>query len=258
LKLGDLKLVDAFFPPAVSAAASAQLIPIGIGLPDATIGTPAEAAAIRLELLPKLPADWGPMGPAPAVRVNTVGVEVLEAAQTEQALQQIDATFPGPKHVPVFVNGRISQPGEQDRYQLTVTEGQSLSFSLEGRSINSPIDAQLAVSVNDRLQVVKEDAQNSRDPAFDYQVPANAKQIVVSVEDLYGRGGAHYVYRLRIVPAGQPDFSLSCTTPELLLPRTGTAVAELQLTRRGYNGPVSLQLEGDDGLTVSPETAKCF
>jgi hypothetical protein len=252
LKIGDIKIIDSFFPPTTRATATVNVEPVGIGiLPGSVIVAKVEEISPGIAALVKLPLQLGPLGPAPAIRLSN-GIEVVEIHQTHGQLQMIDARFPGKEQVPIVVNGRISEPGEVDRYYLAVEGDQKLNFRLDARSIDSPLDGRLSVVSEGRVLIVKEDRPGSRDPAFDYSVPKLVKQIQIHVGDLHGRGGPHFLYRLRIVPAGRPDFSLSVTTAKLVLPENGTAIVRLQLNRDGYNGPVKLRVVGDRNVTISP------
>ncbi len=85
-----------------------------------------------------------------------------------------------------------------------------------------------------------------------YRVPADVASIEVAVRDLLGRGGPHFVYRLRIAPAGRPNFSLTFLDSRLNIPRHGRTVAELRVDRSGYAGPIDLKIEGDDGVSIAP------
>lgn len=255
LKLGDLKLIDAWFPAGAASGDQTALEPVGTGLPAGMKVTAAAGAKVAAtsELVP-VPETFGSTGPAPVLRWSEA-VEVIEAASDAGQLQAVDAAFAGDKSLPVVINGRISQPGEQDRYVLNVTPGQKLSLALDGRSIDSPLDGELSVLTHPQgsVQVVQEDRPGSRDPAFDYTVPANAKQIQVAVRDLHGRGGSHFVYRLRIAPAGRPDFDLNVLTPRVVIPHDGSALLEVQVNRSGYDGPIHLRLLGDDEMSLAPE-----
>ena len=88
---------------------------------------------------------------------------------------------------------------------------------------------------------------------IDFTVPAGTHQIQVVVRDLHGAGGSHHLYRLRIVPAGQPDFSLGLRTSKLDVPENGSAVAQLQIQRSSYSGPIRLSVAGDESISIWPQ-----
>ncbi|MCA9067618.1 MAG: hypothetical protein KDA84_01760, partial [Planctomycetaceae bacterium] len=169
--------------------------------------------------------------------------------------QTVDATFQKQAHLPIAINGIIAKPGEEDRYLLNVTPGQKLRFTVEARTLPSPLDALLTVRNHPQGNVVvyKEDSGSTRDPQADFTVPANVKQIQVGVQDLHERGDRRFVYRLIVAPTNLPDFSLKLKSPTLTLPAEGTGVVEMQLVRRGYNGPIKLRAETDDSISIIPD-----
>jgi hypothetical protein len=254
LVLGDVASADTFFPSAIARGSSTNVEPVGIGFPAGTVITAnvPNSEGRRAGLL-LLPATGKPLSAAPPIRISDA-VEVLETASADGTLQQVDASFLDNSHTPVVINGRIAQPKEEDRYTLNVTPGQTLTMRIDARSIDSPLDARLAVRLNGQVQIVKDDRPGSRDPLLNYKVPAGVKQVDVSVADLYGRGGSHFLYRLQIVPVGRPNFSLRVATAKLVLPADGTAVVRLELNRAGYNGAVKLHVLGVEGVSITPQS----
>ncbi len=255
LKLGDLQLADAVFPAMI--ARSAENVPVQL------IGTAATAPSVNVSPVPgdvaltklaRVPADLGVTGPLPLLRLSNA-VEVLETPPADGQLQTVDATFAQAKHVPVGINGRILTSGEQDKFVLNVTPGMTLNFIAEAQAIGSPLTPQLLVAGHPQGNGLAggTDRPGTRDPGLDFAVPAGMNQIQIHVKDLFGHGGTHFVYRLRIVPAGQPSFQLTTSTPAVTLAANGTSVVEVQLTRNGYAGPIALKTLGDDGVKVTPE-----
>lgn len=255
IKLGDLGLVDAWFPPAASMSGETTLYPVGTGLPDdAAMTATVDANNPSPSALVGSSDDASFRGPAPPVQKSSA-IEIVESGQPAAAPQEVDARFAEKTKTPVFINGRISAKGEEDVYTLKVASGGKLNLSLLGRAIDSPIDAVLEIRKGAAVQTVQLDRPGSRDPNAAYTVPANTDAVTVHIRDLHGRGGRHYLYRLKIEPAGTPDFDLKITSPAgpLTLPETGAAVVTLQLTRRGYGGPVDLQIAGDPRVSISPK-----
>lgn len=253
IKLGELTLYDAFLPPAVVPGSPVELEPIGPGA-DSGRKIPVEipAQGLRSAVLPRLPADRRPHGPVPAIQLSDAA-EFVETPADADSPQTIDAAFPAGHHAGIVISGRISARGESDRYRLDVTPGQSLTFALTGRGMNSPIDAQVSILVDGRVQLTREEVQQLRDPVFNYQVPAQTRQIEVSVADFYGRGGPNYLYRLHVAPANRPGLSLTVDAAQISLPENGTAVVSLQLARRGYGGPVQLRADGAPDVQIVPD-----
>lgn len=249
LKIGDLKIIDTTFPPAVASGSQQTVAAIGTGMdPTATLPIDMQNLIAGVPQPVNLPATLGVVGPAPMVVVSDA-VEMLEAAQPEGQLQAVDVRFAERAHVPVVVNGRISRPGETDRYLLQVSPGMTLSLSIESNGIRSPLDGRLLVLAHPDGSVL---AASEERPTLDFAVPAGVSSVEVAVRDLNRRGGSDYVYRLRLIATGQPDFSLSVDTERIVLARDGTAALRVDVNRVGYNGPVALTLAGAPELSISP------
>jgi hypothetical protein len=186
---------------------------------------------------------------------STLAFEIVMESAEGKNPQVVEATFQDTPHLPVAINGIVAKPGEADVYVLNVTPGQKLRFSVEARSLPSPLDALLTVRKHPEgnILVYKEDSGTARDPETEFTVPANVKQIQVGVEDLHERGGERFVYRLLAAPANAPDFELKLKLPTIALPADGTAVVEMTLTRKNYNGAIALRVAGDSSISLIPE-----
>ena len=250
LKVGALKLVDAWFPPAVAAGGMAKVLPVGAGIGKSDV----VSVAAKKQAAYAIPDSSGLDGPLPPVRVSE-GREFVEPANSA-GVPNIDARFKPNGPSAVFVNGRLTKPSEADRYLLTVQPGQRLDLRLLGRAISSPIDAEVTVRAWPKKTVLssRQDSPGTRDPAFAVTVPKDAKQIEVIVRDIHRRGGSNYVYRMRVAPAGRPNFSLAVVASQLNIPAGGSGFLQLQVTRAGYNGPIQLSLDGRKDVEVLPKT----
>jgi hypothetical protein len=249
LKIGDLKLIDTTFPPALSAGTQSSVSAIGPGMdPTATLAVdmlhrfPGTVQSVGI------PFETGAVGPAPTV-VSSGSVELIEEPQAEGKMQSVDAKFAEKQHVPIVVNGRISRHSEADKYALQVTSGLTMSFSADTYSLHSPLEAHLEVRSNPEGQTL---AVSEEKPALDFAVPAGVSAIQLVISDLNHRGGADYVYRLRIARAGHPDFSLAVGSDRIALPRDGAAAVRVDVTRAGYDGPIALRLPETSDVSVAP------
>ena len=155
------------------------------------------------------------------------------------------------------MNGRIGRPGEVDRYRVAVTPGQQWAFEVEAASSGaSKLLGVLAVydaATNKRLALTElgqeagtnpfsfDTSRNEVDPRLSLTIPKDVNQVVVSLEDLLGRGGTGFGYRLTAFPQ-PPDFSVELVTPYVNLPESGTAAIEVLVGRRGYDGPIRLSI----------------
>lgn len=253
LKLGDLKLIDAMFP-AVLPAGSTTVTPIGTGFStkdqwNATISPLTES---RFGLI-TLPDGAAFDGRVPLARLGH-SHEVLEIAATDGKSQQVAVKFADAAAPPIGINGRFATRGEHDQYLLDVTPGQTLRFVMQTASLASPVAGEITLFQSPQGKVVAQSAEQPSmgDVVLDYTVPADQSQLLVSVRDLLNSGGDRSVYRLEITPGGRPSFDLSLNAPVADLAQNGTAIAELQVTRSGYDGPIALNVSGDPTVAVSP------
>jgi hypothetical protein len=254
LKIGDLPIIDAYYPPAAVLGTKVDFEPIGTGLPLAqwvTASLTGQKSSLA-EHVP-LPSSFGPTAASPVVRISE-SIELFEQEAEGDQFQTVDARFQDQQHLPVVVNGRVSVSGEEDRYLLDVVPGESLRISVRARSFDSPLDGRLVVSKHPEGTSLASsiDLPGTRDPGLVYTVPEGVEKIQVAVTDLHRRGGANFLYRLRIIPAARTDFQIRFTTPQVNIPQNGTATLRLEVDRKGFDGPIDLRVTGDDKLSLSP------
>src|SRR5580704_13392330 len=139
--------------------------------------------------------------------------------------------------LPVTINGRLSKPGQVDRYKVPVTPGQALAFRVQARELGTSklmavITAfdekgkMLARSGDEPLADDVYNVNQSRtagDPMLRVKAPEGSSNVVVTVEDLALRGGANYAYRLNVQSVAQ-DFRVILNTAYVNVPAGGAAV----------------------------------
>lgn len=164
-----------------------------------------------------------------------------------------------PVTAPVIINGRVEPSGDADCFSFEGREGDELSLEIMARRLGSPLDARLILLGPDGKIVGSNDDVPDRsyglithhaDASMVSELPASGRY-TVRVDDLQGKGGAAYAYRLRIGPV-QPDFSLRVTPAGLRLPRDGSAVATVHVVRKNsFDGPIQLSLtDAPDGINM--------
>jgi hypothetical protein len=259
LLLGDFRSVDAYYPPVIPRGADWPVEPVGSGIPAGTmIDANLKDNSPGLAKLLPFPSQLHASGPLPPLGISD-GIEVLEVPQPNQQLQTVDARFAEKRHESVAVNGRLAKEGEIDRYLLAVTPGMLLSLSLDSRSLASPVEGDVSILSHPERKALGGDGGTPGAAAkgFQFQVPGDVSSIEVAVRDLAGRGGPHFVYRLRIAPAAAPDFSLALLDTRVNIPKNGRTMVPLQVDRKGYAGPIKLRLDGlksgAGGLTIAPQ-----
>lgn len=222
-------------------------------LPVALPGSASLPFLLRLSDWPELleVAESGAPGAA-ASPGTTVRASKLAAAPKEASARDLMPLPPS-----TVVNGRISRPGEVDKYRVRVSPGQHWTFEVEAASLGvSKLLGVLSVyeaRVGRRLALTElgpeagtnpfsfESSRNEVDPRIHLTIPQDVTEVIVGLEDLLGRGGPNFGYRLMASPQ-PPDFTLELVTPFVNIPANGTAAVEVLVSRRGYDGPIRLRI----------------
>jgi hypothetical protein len=232
LKIGPFPYADLAFPSAVKQGTTAAVQLLGGNL---AAGATAEATAPARDqfFAPPGIADTPLTGSRPA----------LLASQFDQV---VESTALSQARAPIGVHGRLTSPGEEDRYRIAVEPDQKLTLDVHALRLGSPLDGVVTVydaSGNNAL-ASNDDRPGMSDPGLDFTVPAGTNEIVVGLKDLLGRAGDDFVYRITIAPQGRPDFSLSLSDDKVSVPSGGRSLVRIGVERRGYTGPIDLSFEG--------------
>lgn len=160
--------------------------------------------------------------------------------------------------VPSVMNGRLSKPGEIDRYQLTVSPKQVLMFEIQARELGTSRlagvltvrDAQgkKLASAGDNsillgVNTVQFESRTAGDPYLRFVAPDEGGELTVSVEDLAERGGPGFAYRLRTRSAPH-EFEVTANAPYVNIPSGGSVALPVSVDRRGYYGPLQVTVPG--------------
>lgn len=157
--------------------------------------------------------------------------------------------------LPVTINGRLSKPGQVDRYKVRVSPGEPLAFRMQARELGTSklmavitvLDENGKVLARSGDEPLADDVYNvnqsrtAGDPMLRVKAPEGASSIVVTVEDLALRGGANYAYRLSAQSVAQ-DFRVTVNSAFLNLPAGGSVVLPVTVQRQGYDGEVQLRV----------------
>ncbi len=158
----------------------------------------------------------------------------------------------------VVVNGRLAEPGEIDRYRLSVKPGEHWMIETQAAGLGTSVlyglitiydkGGHKLASAGDQepeepLSFISSTGETFGDPHLGFQAPKGTAEIVVSIEDLLGRGGRGYGYRL-VARRRPPDFTLTLATPYINIPQKGSALVTVTVDRRGYMGDIKLTARG--------------
>ena len=222
LKIGSWRYAEAVFPLGGKRGETVEVTLSGgnLAAPErvtTTIPKDASFVPVRVPGSPELPI-------------------LLTAGDAPEVLE------PGALHDDNVVNGRISKPGEIDRYIMAVEPGQKWVFEATAASLGtSLLDAILTLHDSAGKKLASADDGNGLDPVLAFTIPKDVHEISLSVEDLLRRGGDAYGYRLQ-ARRQPPDFVAELLTPFVNVPAGGTAQIPVLIQRRGYEGEIRLRV----------------
>ena len=157
-----------------------------------------------------------------------------------------------PVTLPVIINGRIEQPGDEDSFRFEGRAGQRIVAEVMARRLDSSLDSFLSLSDAAGRQLAFNDDHEDKGSGLDTHhadsylaatLPSNGAWFV-RIGDTQHKGGAAYGYRLRL-SAPRPDFELRAT-PSSINARGGTCVPITihALRKDGFSGEIFLTLKG--------------
>ena len=247
LRLGDLPCVQSSYPTAVQRGTTTDVHLSGLDV----AGIAAASADV--------PADW----PRPYVAVAARSVEGNAAAfatipvTNRPQLLEEEPNNTTEQATPLVVdqdiNGRLNEPGDVDCYRVSVEKETRLVLRGVTRQEGSPADLTLRLLDAEGKQLATADDDGVNEGRLDYTFKA-AGEYVLEVADLVHRGGPAFTYRVE-VSTWRPSFDLAVEGDGLSVPVGGTAILPVVATRRGYNGAISLQIDGlPDAVQAMPTT----
>jgi hypothetical protein len=145
--------------------------------------------------------------------------------------------------LPIIINGRIGEPGDQDIFRFEGHAGDALVAEVYARRLESPLDSTLELTDGAGKRVAFNDDYEDKasglnthhaDSYVRVTLPADGTYYV-HLADAQHQGGAEYAYRLRLSPP-LPDFALR-VVPSSITARAGASV------------PVTVYALRKDGLT---------
>lgn len=248
LKIGQWSCADLAFPSTIQRGTSAEVQLVGRDGETRTVRLPSNSDGRAV------PAPWpdsaSASGPQAAVWLSDLPELVEERAGS--APQSLPA-------LPVAVNGRISTPGEEDAYELTVQPGMEVDMEVSGDALGSPIDAELELrDLKGARLAINDDAGGSPDPRLTYKVPENTTRFVAVVRDVNGNGGPRCIYRLQATVKSaekSAGFALGMIQDNHTLQSGNASVFKVEAVRDGYEGPIELAFDPlPEGVKVSGQT----
>lgn len=238
LVAGSVDYADAIFPLGWT-----QGEPVEVELSGGTLESPAKVTVDGDSVA--FPSDRGGL-PLPLLRSSDPETLEPEGAETVTLAEG------------TVVNGRIAMKGEVDRFRIPVSPAEEWMVETQAAVLGTSRlytllvmrdqDGKMLASAGDQppeelLSNISVRAETFGDPSLGIRIPEGVSELQVSVEDLLGRGGPGYGYRL--VARRQPaDFILRLDDTHVNVPRGGSASVSLTMDRRGFDGAIRMLVEG--------------
>ena len=247
LTISDGPWVEHTYPLGVQRGTTARLQLLGQRLP----GKP-----VALDIPAKVTSPFGHRVTIGNSETNTFSLAVSEhknvlesdSNDTPQTAQAIS--------LPAVLNGRIESVGDVDHWSFEGKKDQVYAFDLKAARLRTPLDATVSIFDAAGKKVGGADDSNKQtDPSFSFKLPADGRYTIAVAEQLAGRGGQNFLYRLEIAAPTQPmpGFRLKLTGNVLTLNRGVEAKYKVNAQRvGGFNEEITLTLENlPEGVTVT-------
>jgi hypothetical protein len=234
LRIGEFPLASVPFPlvteggkPGSVEVAGPRVDDIGaLSVPESTVPI-GESIALVVGADGKLGSD-------------AVGVEIGDMNAVREAEPDDVANAEMSVELPAAIDGRIGRAGDRDAFVFDVGAGERWTFVARARALGSPCVVRLGLlDAGGKLleeSVGEDDDEASLDRSFDL-----AGKYGLVVEDLGGRGGPDYAYRIE-AQRWSPTFSMSLEADRANVKSGETLELKVLCTRRDFDASVRLEL----------------
>jgi hypothetical protein len=148
-------------------------------------------------------------------------------------------------------NGHLQEAGDVDRFTFPAKNGTKYTFAAVTRSQGSPADLVLRLFDAQGKKLAEADDTGTEDGILNAAFTADG-DYTLSVEDLHGRGGPEFAYRIAVIET-RSGFTLDALADDLNVPAGGVAMIQIAAKRSGYNGPIAIRVEGlPEGVSACP------
>ena len=243
LRVGNFPLVALPYPLGAKRGTTAKVSFIGPstdGLSPVDVPIAAQAGQ-QVSVSTKLP---GGQGSAFTRLVVTNLDEALEAEPNDVREQSTPVTLPA------AINGRLEKAKDRDFFKFEIKKGQRFQFTGLTRTLGSATDLFMRIYKADGASLAEVEDSGTEEGVLNFTAPDDGV-FHLMVEDLVRRGGPGHAYRVE-VETYQPGFSLYLDLDKFDAPKNGVFVAKVTATRRDYNGPITIELDGaGEGFVLS-------
>lgn len=144
--------------------------------------------------------------------------------------------------LPVAINGKIDGPNDYDAFRFHAEKDQFVVFEVLAGRYGSQLDALLTLSDELGNVIQRNDDATGADARIEHRFAAAGNYHII-VEDLLGRGGVNFGYRLT-ASAPKPNYAVSFQPDTARIHRGGHLPIRCEVNRMsGFNGTVRVELK---------------
>ena len=170
--------------------------------------------------------------------------ELSESGSDNPQIEEVEPNDSKPQNVslPVSIHGRFQKAKDRDCFLFEAKKGERLIIRSKTRSLGSPCDLYLRLQTPDGKKLAESPLLGAEESSLTNTFKEGGIYQLL-VEEAAQLGGPEYFYHLDLEPY-QPGFALSLETEKLQAPSGGSAEIKIAQERQGYDGPITLALEG--------------
>lgn len=236
LRIGDFPLVSTAYPTGVPRGGASQVAaagPLVDGITPVVVGAPPSAAGSRVPVSMKLPGG------------AASGFAVAVASDLPEFVENAASGQPTLVQIPCGISGRLEAPKNVDSYQFVAAKGTRITARAYSRSLHSPAVAAMKLYNAAGGALGESPVTESEEETLSVVAPETGTY-KLTVEDLLGRGGPEFTYRIELRTG--PSFALNVKPDQaakmrLALSKGGAFTIAVQAARNGYDGPIRLDID---------------
>lgn len=236
LRIGDFPLVTTTFPIAVEHATGAT---VELSGPAGTVGEskvflPSNSPVGGVSIA-------GRKGATFAKALIVTNSEVIEREPNDQKPIQKMQRFAG-------ISGRFDKANDRDVYEFMARKGERLEFRANTRSVGSACDIAMRLESAKGAELARSNPSAADEGIVVHTFASDGTYRLV-VEEVTGAFGANCIYRIIIQRAA--GFALTLDTDRVHVDSGKTFELKVTCARGDYKGPVTLAVDGIEGLVMT-------
>lgn len=175
---------------------------------------------------------------------------------TSLALPRAGEEPPQRLELPHAVTGCLRTPGQADRFLVSLGKGNPLLLTVEARTLGLPPDPLVRLFDPEGKKVAEiDDSAGTRDAVLAHTAARDGDYTIV-VTDRHRAGSERAYYQLT-ARLDEPDFELTTTGGEFVLPADKPLEVVVNVVRRGAAGPITVAaVDLPEGITAEPAVSE--